>query len=266
MCARGRPGRRRRRCPRLALLGRGQRAEAAAAGRCEDRVGALVDLVQGQLLALRLVDEVLRVAGEDLDARLLLLRARLVAGEERDDGRNGLSADEADGARLVLERGGDAGEVPGLGLGEEDAAGVLRLALERGPRVVDDRELRVREPLGDRCELVAHQEADPEDEVVALACRRGQVRDVVPGRLRDEDAALDAELGLGPLEALVRQIVEALVVEAADVGDDRDLDGVASALLDCAEPTEATARPATSASAAPTVHLRIATCPPWDSW
>src|SRR5918994_4366129 len=50
--------------PDALLLRRVQRAEAAAAGNLEDDVGALGDLVERHLLALRLVDEVLRVAQE----------------------------------------------------------------------------------------------------------------------------------------------------------------------------------------------------------
>ena len=44
------------------LLGRVERAEAALARDREDDLRALVDLVERDLLALRLVDEVLRVA------------------------------------------------------------------------------------------------------------------------------------------------------------------------------------------------------------
>ena len=46
------------------LLGRVERAEAALAGDLEDDLRALRDLVERELLALRLVDEVLRVAVE----------------------------------------------------------------------------------------------------------------------------------------------------------------------------------------------------------
>ena len=152
-----------------------------------------------------------------------LLRAVLVAGDVRVDRRDLLAADRADHARLRDRRGGDAGEAPCLLLGEQDAARVLRLALERGRRVVDDRELRVREPLRDGRHLVGHQEPDADDEVVAPRPRR-EVRDVVGGALREEDAAVDAQLLLGVLQALVRERVEALVVQAADVGHERDLE------------------------------------------
>ena len=64
----------------------------------------------------------------------------------------------------------------------------------------------------------------PIDEVVLLLRERGQVRHVVRVRLGDEHARLDPELGLGALQALVRELVERAVVEAADVGDQTDLD------------------------------------------
>ena len=119
-----------------------------------------------------------------------------------------------------------ADEVAGLLLAEEQAADVRGIALELlgDARVVDDRELRVRERLGDRRDRVGHQEADADDQVVALPCRSGQVRDVVAARLRDEDAALDAELRLRLVETLVGEEVERAVVETADVGHERDLE------------------------------------------
>ena len=51
------------------LAGGVERAETALAGDLEDDVGALRDLVERDLLALRLVDEVLRVRVQELDAR-----------------------------------------------------------------------------------------------------------------------------------------------------------------------------------------------------
>ena len=89
---------------------------------------------------------------------------------------------------------------------------------------VDDHELRVRELLRGGRDRVALREADAEDQVVALARERRHVRDVVGRRLRLEHAALDAELLLRPLQPLVRELVEAAVVELAEVGDQRDLE------------------------------------------
>ena len=178
--------------PGVLLLGGLERAEAASAGRCEDDLGAGCDLVERELLALRLVDEVLGVPGEDIRLRRGLLRARLVAGEERDDGRNRLAADRAHGSALRDGRRSDAGQVPGLGLLEDQAADVLRLALEGDPGEVDDREARVREPLRDGCDGVTHEEAVGDHELMTLTGRRREVRDVIGRGLRDVDPPADA--------------------------------------------------------------------------
>src|SRR4051812_7965997 len=210
-----------------ALLLRGvERPESALAGDVEDDLRALGDLVERDLLALRLVDEVLRVAVERLDAGVGLLRARLVAGDVVVDRRDLLAADRADHAAVVLrvEAGEVADEVPGLLLLEDEALHVLGLVLERGVGLVDDREVHVGELRGHGVERVGHEETDADDEVVLLLGQRREVRDVVGVGLRDEDAAGDAELLDGVLEALVGQEVERAVVQAADVGDDADLD------------------------------------------
>ena len=134
------------------------------------------------------------------------------------------TADRRDRARRRLGRGSHAGEAACLLLGEDDAANVCRLALEARGVDVDDRELRVRILRRDACDRVAHQETDGDDEVVALLGGRREVRDVVGGALRDQRAALDPVLRLRLLETLVGERVEPLVVEAADVRDQRDLD------------------------------------------
>src|SRR5215210_931027 len=210
------------------LLGRVERAEAALAGDLEDDLRALGDLVERELLAEVLLDEVLGVAVEGLDVGVGLLGAGLVAGDVAVHGRDLLAADGGDDlvAALVLgvERGQRAGEVARLVLLEQQAVDVGRLALHRGLRVVDDREVRVGELLGDGLHRLGHQEADADHHVVLLLGERREVRDVVRVGLRRQRAALDAELGLGPLEALVRELVERAVVETADVGDEPDLD------------------------------------------
>ena len=154
---------------------------------------------------------------------LHLLRAVLVAGDIRIDRRNLEASDRRDRARLRLGRSGDADEAARLLLGEDDAAHVRRLALESRGVDVDDRELRVRVLRRHGRDRVAHQEADGDDEVIALLGRGREVRDVVGGALRDQRPALDAVLRLRLLQALVGERVEALVVEAADVRDHRDL-------------------------------------------
>ena len=171
----------------------------------------------------------------DLDLRVRLLRALVVAAEEAVDRRDLEAADGADHTRAVrdvlrLQPGEVADEIAGFLLLEEQAAHVLRLALEIGSREVDDRELRAREAPGHGRRGVAHEEADRDHEVVALAGRRRQVRHVVRVRLGDEHASLDAVLLLGVLKTLVRQEVERAVVEPADVGHERDLVGRRSLL------------------------------------
>ena len=216
--------------PAHVLLLRGREgAEPALARDLEDHVGAAGDLVERELLALRLVDEVLRVRVQGRDPRIRLLRARLVARDVAVDGRDLLPADGADHllrARLVLrdQPGQVADEVAGLLLLEEQAADVLRLRLHVRLRRVDDREVRVGVARGHLLERRRHQEADRDHEVVVLLRERGQVGDVVRVRLRDDDAARDAQLALGAQQALVGEEVERAVVEAADVGDEPDLE------------------------------------------
>ena len=67
----------------------------------------------------------------------------------------------------------------------------------------------VRELLGDGVGRVRHQEADGDDQVVALLRQGRQVRHVVGARARRQDPALDVELLLGAQQADVRQVVEA---------------------------------------------------------
>src|SRR5215216_640534 len=210
------------------LLRRVERAEAALAGDLEDDLRALRDLVERELLAEVLLDEVLGVAVEGLDVRVGLLGAGLEAGDVAVDRRDLLATDRGDHlvAALVLdvEPRQRSDEVAGLVLLEQQAVDVRGLALHQGLRVVDDREVRVRKLLGDGLHRLGHQEADADDEVVLLLGQGREVRHVVRVLARRQNAALDAELRLGPLEALVGELVERAVVEAADVGDETDLD------------------------------------------
>src|SRR5215212_3594240 len=131
------------------LLGRVERAEAALAGDLEDDLRALRDLVERELLAEVLLDEVLGVAVERLDVGVGLLRAGLITGDVAVHRRDLLAADGGDGlvAGLVgdVERGERAREVARLVLLGQRAVDVGRLALHRRLRVVDDREVRVGE-------------------------------------------------------------------------------------------------------------------------
>src|ERR671918_73435 len=194
--------------PDLTLLGAVESTEPAAAGDLEDDVRAVGDLVERDLLALRLVDEVLRVAVERLDVGIRVRRPREVAGE-----------------------------VPRLLLLEEEALEVGQLARVRllaslsAVGGVDDGEVRLRELLRGRVRSLGHEEADRDDQVEALVGERREVRDVVRVRLGLQHPDLDAELLRRLLEALVGQRVEAAVVQAADVGDEPDLNVGARRLL-----------------------------------
>src|SRR3954447_6544414 len=110
------------------LLRRVEDAEAALARDLEDDLRTLRDLVERQLLALRLVDEVLRVAVEGLDARVGRLGAGLVARDVVIHRRDLLAADGADDLLAARVLGVQAREVAGqvarLLLGEEQALDV----------------------------------------------------------------------------------------------------------------------------------------------
>src|SRR5471030_1080726 len=164
------------------LLFRGvERTEPAAARDLEDDHGARRDLIQRDLLALRLDREVLRVTVQRLDSREGGLRPRLEACDVAVDRRLLLAADRRDGgapARLRREARGVAGEIADLLLPEEQPFHVLRFALV-GVRDVDDREMRLRELLRDRGHRLDLGEADADHQVVALVGERRQARHVV---------------------------------------------------------------------------------------
>ena len=120
-------------------------------------------------------DEVLGIALLHRHAGVGVLHGRAVAGEERDDSRHRLASHGADRTSSCCGRGRDADEVAGLLLGEDETARVRGLVLERCPGEVDDREVRVGELLRDGGERVAHEEPDPDHEVVAAARALGEV-------------------------------------------------------------------------------------------
>src|SRR5581483_9262148 len=223
------------------LLGRVERAETAAAGHLEDDLRALADLVERDALALVLRHEVLRVAVERLDARVGRLRAGLEARDVADHGRDRDAAHRADdvlravarGEALGLETGEVADLVADLVLGEDQTLEVLRdlrLREVRDRVHVDARELDLRELLGHLLDRLLLQEADPDHEVVAGLRERRQVRDVVGRAVGRVDLEPDVELLDGPLQPQIRKMVEAAVVQAADVGHETDLDGGGSLL------------------------------------
>ena len=180
--------------------------------------------------------------------------------------------DQTGAVRPVLrrERGEVTDEITGLLLLEEQAANVGRLALELGryARVVDDRELRLREPLRDLRDRVGHQEPDPDHELIAVAHRASQVRHVVGARLRDEDTAVDPSSRFAS-EPLVREEVERAVVETADVGHESDLERRLLRLrrgsdvrLGRSVPATASVKTATKAAATSGMKIRPFTYPP----
>ena len=211
--------------PHLLLLRGVERAEAATARDLEDHDGAGGDLVQRDLLALRRVREVLRVVVQRLDPWHRRLRTRLVARDEAVDRRLLLPADGRDDgrtARLRRQARGIACEVADLLLLEEQALDVLQVPFV-GVRHVDDREVRLRELLRHGRHRLDLGEPDADHELVSLPRERAQVRDVVGRRLRLDDARTDGKVLRGPLKPDERKMVEAAVVQAAEVGDEADL-------------------------------------------
>ena len=91
---------------------------------------------------------------------------------------------------------------------------------------VDDREVRVRELGRDGGRGFSHEEAVRHDHVELLLGELAQVGHVVGVRVGEQHARVDAELALGALSAVVGRLVEAAVVETADVRDHAGLDGV----------------------------------------
>src|SRR3954452_19155290 len=213
------------------VLRRAERTEAAQAGDAEDDVRTSRDLIVGDVLAEVLLDEVLRVTRLHDHVLHALLRACRIAGEEDRDGRDLDPADHADrGAALVLRlhvhRRHAADQVAVLVGRVRDPLDVLRRALERIPRrvVVGDRELRVRELIRHLLQRIRHQEPRGDHDVRALSDCRAQVRDVVARVVGLNRQNVDLQLRLRPVEPVQLRLVEALVVEMADVADQRRLE------------------------------------------
>ncbi len=137
-------------------------------------------------------------------------------------------ADRVAAVALGHERGETADHVAVLVRREREADDVLeqrlaRLVRERCGlhRVVDDRVLRIRE--ASSRPSPCRPRAGSRWRSTMSAPSRSQareVRDVVTCRARLERAARASRLPRAALAALERELVEALVVEAADVGDD----------------------------------------------
>ena len=220
------------------LAGVGNRGERTLVDRATDgqqHVGVLVDEllggVGGLLVGLEATGEaaVLAVPADDLDVLAVLLvvvvDALLEAVHEDRDGRVGLTAVGADRTGLAVVGGGVAGEERGLrGVVEEGLdVRLVGLAVERLAvvaavgRVVDEDELQVgvrRRGLLGRC---GECEADRHDRVATLGDQAVDVRRVVVLAVGLDGLEVGAELVSGLLHALVAELVERLVVEAARV-------------------------------------------------
>src|SRR5256886_11661868 len=218
--------------PEPLRLGLVESTESAAAGDGEDDLRLLADLVERDLLALRLVAEgrIVCIAEDDRRLRVRLLHSGSVAAEVADDRRHRVRADRTGDVRtgLLLEAEARhvADEVARLLLLELDPANVRRL--RRKIRVVvdvDPGELHVRELRSDLVQRIAHEEARPEDELVPGLRGRLQVRKAFGRRPGVVDTGLESELRLHLQTSRVGGLVEAVVVETADVGDDGHLVG-----------------------------------------
>src|SRR5829696_9550438 len=222
--------------PLVALLRRVERAQAAPAGHLEDDLRALCDLVERDLLALVLRDEVLRVADQDLGRGDALPRPGPVAGDEDVHRRQLDPTDRADHllSPLLLghERCEAADHVAVLVRREGQAldVGVLR-ERRRVHGVVDDREVRVGIPLRRGVDRLGQKEPDADRQVEPFPGQGPEVRDVVARLTRLDGAAGDPELVLRALEPLQRRLVERPVVEAADVADETDAGAFAARSL-----------------------------------
>src|SRR5512133_3228388 len=213
--------------PASGLLGRVQSTEAARTGHGEDHLRASVDLVLGDALALRLIDEVLRVADPDRCPRDALERPCLVAGEERVYRRDLEAAHRTDvlatSPRSYFRRKA-ADEVAVLLGGVRQAFDVRVLPLEGFDPLIGDRELRVRELICHVLGRIRQQEASRDDDVVATSCQRGHVRQVITRRPGLDRSVRDLQDPRRPLHSGQLVLVEALVVETADVTDQPGLE------------------------------------------
>ncbi len=144
-------------------------------------------------------------------------RASGVAGLELLDEFVLDATDEADGAGLALQRRGGTDEERALLLGEDERRHVVGFD-DR----VDDGEVGVGS--GGRCrgDRVTEQEADTDDEVVAVVDEARDALGAVAVTGRGALGCDDAEVGDGLVEAGAGGVVERLVATTGDVVHDAD--------------------------------------------
>ena len=129
-------------------------------------------------------------------------------------------------ARLGHAGGEVAAEEGGLGGVEDQRPDVLG-RLDVRVDVVDDREVHVLVLLGGRLGRVAELESDGDDRLAVLADHRVDVLGVVGVGVGLDLRLGDPHLRHGVLQALVRGLVERLVVEATAVGHHAGLGSLA---------------------------------------
>ena len=105
------------------------------------------------------------------------------------------------------------GERGNIGQGLASASSRIRHST-----TVNNSKLLVRELLGNLIQRCLHQETYRNYQVCYLRCR-GKILYIVALRLRLNDFLFETILGLGLLVACVSQVVEAIVIEATNVGN-----------------------------------------------
>src|SRR5450755_32322 len=219
------------------LIGSIERTDAAATGDLEDDVGlVLVDLAGCNVFALGRIVKGLRIVHKHFYARIDLLSAVLVPGDVVVDRWNGEAAHRRNSVlpkqlrHLALAiyfhlPGNGSNQAASLLLFEGEGCHIgqcLAVAtVQRRRAAVDDGEIFAGILLGYLVYRAIHEEADGDNEVRALRslCQVGYV---IAGRLRLNQLLRIAELFSRLCVALVGQLVEALVIDAARVGDDSD--------------------------------------------
>ena len=215
-------------------LGGRRRAQADRARDGHDDVRALRDELLGLLLAQRLIVEGLRegavlrglVPAEQLHVRTFgLVVGRDAVSEAIHEHRHRGDLDTAEGgdlAGLGHARGHVAGQVGGLSRVEQQRTRVVqrhRVVVTVVEAGVDEGVVHILVLLGGGVDGLLQVEADADDQVAAVGHHGLHIRVEVRVRVGLGRVDLDAEAGLGGLEAVVGGLVERLVIPAASVRD-----------------------------------------------